>query len=242
MAVQHPQTGGPEPEAAPVRDSGSRVLRWAAAAALLGTLLVYNSLNPSGQDTASGVPPVPQVAAGQTQIPGPPATSAGAPSAASGAAPVMQRSVPTRLSIPSIGVDAPFVPLSLGADGALEPPPMSQPSEVGYYADGPTPGEQGAAIVAGHVDTKTGPAVFLLLSLVKPGASVSVKRADGSTAAFKVDSVQTFSKASFPDQKVYGATADAQLRIITCGGTFDRTKQDYKDNVVVFAHLTSSKG
>ncbi|MBY8883087.1 class F sortase [Actinacidiphila acidipaludis] len=239
MAVQHPQTGGPEPESAPVRDSGSRVLRWAAAAALLGTLLVYNSLNPHGQDTASGVPPVPQTVAGPTA--GPP-TSAGAPSSASSAVPALGRSVPTRLSIPSIGVDAPFVPLSLGADGALEPPPMSRPSEVGYYADGPTPGEQGAAIVAGHVDTKTGPAVFLLLSLVKPGASVAVKRADGSTVSFKVDSVQTFSKATFPDQKVYGDTPDAQLRIITCGGTFDRTKQDYQDNVVVFAHLTGSTG
>ena len=240
MAVQPPQTGGPQPESAPARDSGSRVLRWAAGAALLGTLLVYNSLNPSGPDTASGVPTPPPVAAGPTTEP--PATSAGAPSAASSQGPALPRSVPTRLSIPSIGVDAPFVPLSLDAGGALQPPPMSRPTVVGYYADGPTPGERGAAIVAGHVDTKTGPAVFLLLSLVKPGASVSVKRADGTTATFKVDTVQTFSKGAFPDQKVYGATPDAQLRIITCGGTFDRAKQDYKDNVVVFAHLTSPQG
>ncbi|MFI1095234.1 class F sortase [Streptomyces sp. NPDC020917] len=236
MAEQHPQTGEPAPEAAPVRDSGSRILRWAAAAAILGTLLVYNSLNPSGSDTANGVPAVPPAAAAPS-TPG----SAGAPSAASTTAPALTRSVPTRLSIPSIGVDAAFVPLSLGADGTLTPPPMSTPNVVGYYADGPTPGEKGPAIVAGHVDTKTGPAVFLLLSLVKPGATASVTRADGSTATFKVDTVQTYSKAEFPDQKVYGDTPDAQLRIITCGGTFDKTKQDYKDNVVVFAHLASSK-
>jgi sortase (surface protein transpeptidase) len=239
MAVQHPHTGEPAPDSAPVRDSGSRVLRWAAAAAILGTLLVYNSLNPSGPDTASGVPaPPPAAAAPSTSG----AASAGAPSAADSAVTPLTRSVPTRLSIPSIGVDAAFVPLSLDADGTLTPPPMSTPNVVGYYADGPTPGERGAAIVAGHVDTKTGPAVFLLLSLVKPGATASVTRADGSTATFKVDSVQTYSKSSFPDQKVYGDTPDAQLRIITCGGTFDRAKQDYKDNVVVFAHLVSSKG
>lgn len=236
MVVQHPHTGEPAPESAPVRDSGSRVLRWAAAAALLGTLLVYNALNPSSSDTASGVPTVPPAASGQSS-----ATSAGAPSAAGSAVEGLSRSVPTKLSIPSIGVDAPFVPLSLGADGTLTPPPMSTPNVVGYYADGPTPGEDGAAIVAGHVDTKTGPAVFLLLSLVKPGATVSINRTDGSTATFKVDAVQTFSKSSFPDQKVYGETQDPELRIITCGGTFDRSKQDYQDNVVVFAHLASSK-
>ncbi|SEN62349.1 class F sortase [Actinacidiphila rubida] len=234
MAVQHPPTGGPAPDPAPARDSGSRVLRWAAAAALLGTLLVYNSLNPSSSDTANGVP-VPPVSTGSA------ATSAGAPSAPGSTEPGMSPSVPTKLSIPSIGVDAPFVPLTLGSDGTLTPPPMSTPNVVGYYAGGPTPGEKGDAIVAGHVDTKTGPAVFLLLSLVKPGATVSVSRADSSTATFKVDSVQTFSKSSFPDQKVYGDTQDPELRIITCGGTFDRTKQDYQDNVVVFAHLVSSK-
>lgn len=104
-----------------------------------------------------------------------------------------------------------------------------------------TPGERGSAIVAGHVDTTTGPAVFLQLQFVKQGATVDITRADGSVATFKVDSVEKFSKANFPDDLVYADTPDAQLRLITCGGTYDRKAKDYKDNVVVFAHLDSTK-
>lgn len=104
-----------------------------------------------------------------------------------------------------------------------------------------TPGERGAAIVAGHVDTTTGPAIFLQLRFLQPGATVDITRTDGTVATFKVDTVETFSKAKFPDKRVYADTPDAQLRLITCGGNYDRTVKDYEDNVVVFAHLDSSK-
>lgn len=90
------------------------------------------------------------------------------------------------------------------------------------------------------MDTTKGPAVFLLLSLMLPGNKVEVQRADGTVAVFTVDSVETFAKSAFPDQKVYGKTPDAQLRLITCGGTYDKKRKDYLDNVVVFAHLESS--
>lgn len=96
-------------------------------------------------------------------------------------------------------------------------------------------------MVAGHVDTNKGAAVFLLLSLILPGNKVEVQRADGTVAVFSVDSVETFAKNAFPDQKVYGKTPDAQLRLITCGGTYDKKRKDYLDNVVVFAHLESSR-
>ncbi|MFD0528206.1 class F sortase [Kitasatospora arboriphila] len=112
---------------------------------------------------------------------------------------------------------------------------------VGWYKDGPTPGERGPAVVAGHVDTTKGPAVFLMLYVLRPGNPVEVTRADGSVAVFTVDSVQTFAKNAFPDQLVYGDTPDAQLRLITCAGEYNRATHDYADNVVVFAHLSSTR-
>ncbi|MEE4542118.1 class F sortase [Streptomyces sp. V4-01] len=238
MSVQPPHPGASQGGGASGRDPRTRVLRWAAGAALLGGLLVYNSFNPTGSQPAVGAPaaPAPATAGASAQ-----ASASAAASARAAQGPVLSRAVPVRLSIPSIGVNAPFTPLSLGSDGRLQPPPEDDVNLAGYYADGPMPGERGSAIVAGHVDTKTGPAVFLLLSLLKKGATADITRVDGVTATFRVDSVETFAKNDFPDDRVYGDTPDAELRIITCGGTFDHAKQDYKDNVVVFAHLESSR-
>lgn len=219
--------GAPDPGA-----RSSRVLRWAVASALLGALLIYNSA--TGAGTALPAPTAPQ--------PGAAASGAAPGTTSSGpAVPALPHSEPTRLSIPDIGVNAPFVPLTLDAAGKLNAPPENNNNLVGWYADGPTPGEPGNAIVAGHVDTTTGPAVFLLLSLLKPGSTAEITRADRTVVTFRVDSVETFAKDKFPDQRVYGDTPDPQLRIITCGGSYDHAKKDYRDNVVVFAHLESSR-
>jgi sortase (surface protein transpeptidase) len=149
--------------------------------------------------------------------------------------------VPTHISIPEIGVSAPFTPLSIGATGQLNAPPPADNNLVGWFEGGVTPGERGSSIVAGHVDTKTGPAVFLLLNTLKPGNTVDITRKDGVVATFEVDSVDSFSKANFPNDRVYADTPDAQLRLITCGGDYDKKAKDYEENVVVFAHLESSK-
>ncbi|MET9529770.1 MULTISPECIES: class F sortase [unclassified Streptomyces] len=207
-----------------------RVLLWPAAAAGVGALLLCNSFgigfgNPAGDAKVQSRPAAAASSAPRTTV-------ATAP---------LSRSEPTRLTIPTIAVDAPFTALGLGTSGRLNPPPADNTNMVGWYRGGATPGERGAAIVAGHVDTKTGPAVFLLLRTLKPGSEVDITRKDGTVATFKVDSVETFSKADFPDKRVYGDTPDAQLRLITCGGAYDRDAQDYVDNVVVFAHLDSSR-
>jgi hypothetical protein len=219
----------------PATGSGSRVLRWATAATLVGAFLVYHSIGSSGSDLAVGAPTAPPAATAQA---GPPFSEAPTPPVTGLS---MTRSKPTKLTIKTIGVNAPFTPLSKDAKGVLQPPPETNKNLAGWYADGPTPGELGSAIVAGHVDTKTGPAVFFLLSYLRKGDPVVINRADGTVATFKVDSVQTFSKGAFPDKQVYGDTPDAELRIITCGGAYDHKKKDYKSNVVVFAHLASSK-
>lgn len=145
---------------------------------------------------------------------------------------------PVRLTIPAIGVNAPFTGLGLGANGVLNPPPPNDTNLVGWYQAGTVPGNKGTAIVLGHVDTKTAPAVFWSLSALTKGATVDVARDDKVTATFTVDSVEVFPKDQFPDDRVYGKSPNAQLRLITCGGVYDRKRADYTANVVVFAHLT----
>lgn len=230
MTTQYPQRDVRQDGEGAVRarDPQSRALRWAAATALLGALMVYNSIDSSGSELPTA--PV------QAAAPATPVTTTPPPTGG----PSLPASPPTRLTISAIGVNAPFTPLSMDASGVLQPPPDDNNNLAGWYEGGATPGELGNAIVAGHVDTKTGPAVFFLLPLLKPGSTAEITRADGTTAVFKVDSVETFSKADFPDQRVYGDTPDAELRIITCGGAYDHQKKDYEANVVVFAHLDST--
>ncbi|MET9735725.1 class F sortase [Streptomyces sp. NPDC006458] len=149
----------------------------------------------------------------------------------------LPRSKPVRLRIPKIAVNAPFTDLSIGATGQLEPPPAADINLVGWYAQGPSPGEPGTSVIAGHVDTATSPAVFVRLGELKKGDTFQVERADGRRASFVVDSAETFAKNDFPDERVYGDTAQPQVRLITCAGDYDRKVRDYTENLVVFAHL-----
>ncbi|MER7924416.1 class F sortase [Streptomyces sp. NPDC096057] len=150
----------------------------------------------------------------------------------------LPRSRATGLVIPYVGVDAPVIPLRLGRERRMSAPPDDDPKRVGWYADGPTPGEQGTAVAVGHLDTMTGPAVFAGLGQLKPGRLIEARRADGRTAVYTVDAVRTYEKAHFPDREVYGARGRPELRLITCGGSFDH-RTGYSGNTVVFAHLTA---
>ncbi|WP_082598384.1 MULTISPECIES: class F sortase [unclassified Kitasatospora] len=213
------------------REGGSlRPFWWAMGAAALGLLVMYQSVD-TGPVAPSQVAAVAPAAA----------PTAGASSLAAPAVPTLPRSRPVRLWIPQLFVEAPFVELGLDRAGALEAPAKEDRNLVGWYRDGASPGERGSAVVAGHVDTTTGPAVFLMLHRLAPGNTIDITRADGIVATFAVDSVQTFPKDRFPDQQVYADTDTAQLRLITCGGAYDRQRKDYTDNVVVFAHLQSSR-
>ncbi|MFJ5777013.1 class F sortase [Streptomyces sp. NPDC093094] len=149
----------------------------------------------------------------------------------------LPRSRPVRLRIPRISVDAPFTDLAIGPTGQLQPPPAADTNLVGWHAKGASPGETGTSIIAGHVDTKTSAAVFVNLGQLRKGNVFYVDRADGRRATFVVDSVETFDKARFPDERVYADTGRAQVRLITCAGDYDRKAKDYTDNLVVFAHL-----
>ncbi|MFF7171882.1 class F sortase [Streptomyces pseudovenezuelae] len=162
----------------------------------------------------------------------PPGQAAGQPAGRQ-----LPRSRPVRLLIPKISVDAPFTDLAIGPTGRLEPPPAHDTNLVGWHAKGVSPGEPGTAIIAGHVDTATSAAVFVNLGELEEGDVFHVDRADGRRASFVVDSVETFEKDNFPSRRVYDDTARPEVRLITCAGDYDHTARDYKDNLVVFAHL-----
>ncbi|MEV6202145.1 class F sortase [Streptomyces sp. NPDC051771] len=147
------------------------------------------------------------------------------------------RSRPTLLAVPAITIEAPALDIGLDREGRLGVPPVDDPQKVGWYANGPAPGERGTAVVVGHRDTRTGPAVFLDLDSLGPGNTVRVARADGRVAVFTVDKVRTYPKSAFPDKEVYGSTGRPELRLLTCGGAYDRGS-GYDANIVVFAHLT----
>ncbi|WP_329047652.1 class F sortase [Amycolatopsis sp. NBC_01488] len=141
---------------------------------------------------------------------------------------------PVRLRIPAIGVDAPaLVPLGLGADHQLEAPARFE--DVGWYAAGPVPGDPGPAVIAAHVDSRSGPAPFFRLRDLRDGDQVFVARSDGQETRFVVDTVERYPKNAFPTDAVYGPAPGSALRLITCGGSFDAAKRSYRDNIVVYA-------
>ncbi|SDW44659.1 Sortase family protein [Amycolatopsis xylanica] len=141
---------------------------------------------------------------------------------------------PVGLSIPAIGVEeSQLVPLGLDQAGQLTPP--SDFRRVGWYTGSPVPGDPGPAVLAGHVDSRSGPAVFFRLRDLKPGDQVTVRRSDGRSATFRVDTVQRYPKDAFPTAAVYGPAPGSALRLITCGGGFDAAKRSYRDNIVVYA-------
>ncbi|MFE0700510.1 class F sortase [Streptomyces sp. NPDC058872] len=149
---------------------------------------------------------------------------------------------PRRVELPSLGISAPVVARGLDGAGAVDPPPYEMPRTVGWFGSGTRPGAAGAALLVGHVDTETRPAVFHDLSAVRPGAKVRVTRTDGTVAEFTVDDVRTFPRDRFDPAKAYGPHAPhrAELRLITCGGAFDRATGTYAANVVVSAYLTGA--
>ena len=153
--------------------------------------------------------------------------------------PILPASPPVSLDIPSIDVHSNrLVALAYTTKGELEVP--TDFDLPGWFSPGPSPGQFGPSVIAGHVDSKAGPAVFYRLGALKPGATVKVGRADGTTATFQVDTVERYPKDEFPTTKVYGnSTNRAELRLITCGGKFDDRTGHYVDNVVAYAHLIS---
>ena len=148
-----------------------------------------------------------------------------------------QPALPVRLQIPAIAVSTPLVRLGRLPDGSIEVP--HDWNTAGWYDRGPRPGQPGPAVILGHVDSKTGPAVFFRLRALRPRDVVRVGLADGRILFFRVQRVQRYPKDKFPTEAVYFPTLNRELRLITCGGEFDYAAGSYRDNIVVYATLAS---
>ncbi len=220
---------GPDDPAPAGEGSHTKVMLGAAALLVLAVSLFGQH---GGSSSEASRPPLAVPASVPVASAPPPGQAAGQPAGRQ-----LPRSRPVRLLIPKISVDAPFTDLAIGPTGRLEPPPAHDTNLVGWHAKGVSPGEPGTAIIAGHVDTTTSAAVFVNLGELQEGDVFHVDRADGRRASFVVDSVETFEKDNFPSRRVYDDTARPEVRLITCAGDYDHTARDYKDNLVVFAHL-----
>jgi sortase (surface protein transpeptidase) len=174
----------------------------------------------------------------QTAAPGPPSPSPtllakGAPPAFTAVREVARSSVPVRLRIPALGVDAPVGPVGKAADGTVEVPTAWE--DVGWFDEGARPGENGPSVLLGHVDSKAGPAVFARLPQAPPGTVVEVVGEGGAVTRWRVDRTEQHPKTRFPTEAVYLPALRPELRLVTCGGAFDRATGHYRDNVVVYA-------
>ena len=149
--------------------------------------------------------------------------------------PTRSTAKPTRLVIPSLGIDSGLEDLHQDSRGVLVAPEYAD--TAGWWSKGVVPGDVGAAVIVGHLDTILGPAVFEHLKQLRPGDLIDVRMSDGRTVRFSVDGSHVVRKALFPSDEVYGATPDAQLRLITCSEPFDPVAHSYTDNLVVFATL-----
>lgn len=148
---------------------------------------------------------------------------------------VEARPYPIRVLIPAISVAADIEPVRRGVGGLLDLP--AQWRDAGWYADGVVPGDRGPAVIVGHVDSRSGPAAFYRLPALRPGDVVLIDMSAGGTREFVVDSSREVPKTAFPTEEVYGPTPLAELRLITCTGSFDAAARSYSDNLIVTAHV-----
>ncbi|MDK3257749.1 class F sortase [Blastococcus capsensis] len=215
----------------PVRPRASRV--WAGtsmalAAASVGAvvLLPQDTGSPARLDTPVAVAATPGASTLPAEVATPAATSW-----------QLSASEPVRVRIPALDVTSTVIRLGLERDGALEVPAGAYP--VGWYEGGPTPGQLGPSVLAGHVDWEGERGAFYGLRELRAGDTVVIDRADGTVATFRIDRVERHAKEDFPTEEVYGDIEHAGLRLVTCGGAFDEGTGDYQDNVIVFATLTT---
>lgn len=185
---------------------------------------------PSAPVTAAAPAPTVTVIAEPESSPAP--ATATATATASGPVPG-----PARVEIPSLGIDSPLIDLFVAEDGTMGVPTTAE--QIGWWEDGPIPGEPGASLIAAHVRLGGDDGVFLDLGTLEVGAEVAVDRVDGTVATYAVTSVEQFPKDEFPDERVYTFDGPTRLHLVTCGGSIDPDTGHYDDNVVVFADLVS---
>lgn len=143
--------------------------------------------------------------------------------------------IPSKVWIPSIGLEASVEAVGLLENGQMEAPVSSH--VAGIFIDGVLPGQKGNAILAGHVDNYTGPAIFYPLKKVKPGAPVVLSDKEGNYLVFKVIAVESYPTAEAPIEKIFGDSDIEQLNLITCTGKYNREKREHEKRLVVYTRM-----
>jgi sortase (surface protein transpeptidase) len=205
---------------------GRRGFLIALVVALLAALAVL-AVTLGGGDPGTAQPPAAQ----------PVAVTPQPQAAAEDAVAALPRSEPVSIDIPKIGAHSSLIGLGLNPDNTVQVPPVTTPLQAGWYTYAPTPGEAGPAVVLGHVDGNHQKGIFFRLKELAPGDRVAIARKDGTTATFEVTKVHQVPKKDFESEGVYDDTPGPELRLITCGGVFDRSAHNYVDNIVVYARL-----
>ena len=153
---------------------------------------------------------------------------------------VMDASAPVTVSVASIDLTAELMQTGIRDDGTLEVPPGHEGAPASWYTGSPTPGERGASVLLGQVNSLVDDSgVFYDLQRMQEGDRITVEREDGSTAIFEVYKIESFDKDEFPTRAVYYPVPDAELRLITCQ-TGDDPNVAYPNNLVVFAKLVEA--
>jgi sortase (surface protein transpeptidase) len=154
--------------------------------------------------------------------------------------PTFDYSLPVSISIPAIKVKSDVTTVGKNPDGTIAVPSGKQYNKAAWYKHSPSPGQSGASVIEGHVDSPAGPSVFFRLGDVRPKDKILVKRADGKTVVFIVEGVREYTKDEFPTDLVYGPANRAALRLITCSGRYNAETGEYQSNIIVFATLSGS--
>ena len=224
VVIAWPQTGYAD------RPASTRGSIRARTAGVIGVLLIL-----------SGAAAVIVAVAAQEHAPQPSSFAAGT-TGPSGRGPSLRRSLPVSIAIPAIGVKSKLLRLGVNSDGTIRVPSLdATPGKAAWYKYSATPGQIGVSVIEGHVDTHKGPGVFFRLGSLRPGDTVEVRLADGTTAVFRITGVRQYLKSKFPAKTIYAATRYSALRLITCGGNFDYTTGHYLSATVVFASLASAR-
>ncbi|MEO3978194.1 class F sortase [Streptomyces sp. CAU 1734] len=213
-----------------------RTRRRSAALPALAALLLAAALAGCSTETGTGTAAAEPAGAPAAEKSAP-AKEESAPATEQGS-PATGKSAPVEVSIPSIKVASELMELGLNDDGTVEVPPPGKDMTAGWYTGGAVPGEPGAAVIIGHNETKSGPAVFKDLRKIGKGAEITVRNSAGKTARFTVTRTEAVRKNAFPTRKVYGETnGRRELRLITCDGMYDAQGHTV-DNLIVYATLT----
>lgn len=161
-------------------------------------------------------------------------------SAPGGSNPASSYPVPISVDVPSVNISAAVQPITMVSDALDVSALDAEPMDAGWYSKSAKVGQVGPMVLAAHINYN-GPGAFGRLHLVKPGATVTVTGDDLSEKTYVIYQVDQPKKAQFPTEAVYGRVDQPEIRLITCGGVFDKTRHSYVDNFVAYGRLQDTR-